>query len=77
MAGIESFQQSGLKISRPNFRILRKMGTQREPAAWGRSREVSMRAYAMANEMAPFMISWRRTAVAAEYAREGAVETRE
>lgn len=87
IAGIESFQQSGLKISLHNFLARwmnedscqdtfdsRSLGVK----GGGATEELtSTRVYAMISEMVPFRISFIRTAVAAEYVREDGVDTLE
>lgn len=65
---MESFQQSGLKTSLANLR-------RRVPS--GGATEASIRLKAMEREISPLKISLRRTAVPAEYARPGGVDTRE
>ena len=85
MAGIDNFQQSGLKISLPKVRnrdsIVRGFhkevvpGMLKDASVWevGWSRRVN----AMMREMKPLSSSLSRTAVAAEYILEGGVDTRE
>jgi hypothetical protein len=82
MAGIDNFQQSGLNISLA--RVRNRANTVRgshdevvpdilkDTSEWR-----SIRANAMTREMKPLSSSVSRTAVAAEYALEGGVETRE
>lgn len=84
MAGIESFQQSGLKTSLPNVRIREKnirgnavLGVRVPYDVSVRGALRSMRLNAMAREMEPLSNSLSRTAVAAEYVPDGGVETRE
>lgn len=89
MAGIDSFQQSALKTSfqRRLMRADTKRGVNHGVGydvvwemslydAWG-SDGSSMREKAINREMPPLSSSFIKTAVAAEYAREGGVETRE
>lgn len=82
MAGIDSFQQSGLNTSLHNFRS--RLATPLLPAGYGacamsymEACPESNRVNAMTSEMSPLRISFIRTAVAAEYMRDGGVETRE
>ena len=80
MAGIESFQQSGLKISLHN--LCSRATTPLLPAgsdACVRSymEPTSVRINAMASEINPLKSSFIRTAVAAEYVRDEEAETRE
>ena len=80
MAGIDSFQQSDLNISLPSF-LNRENGFDLDGGALpGKLYAVvvlSMRRYAIVNEMAPLSSSTISTAVPAEYASEGAVDTLE
>lgn len=79
MAGIDSFKQSDLNISFPSF-LSRNSGFDLDAGAlWGRRYIVvfSIRRYAIVNEMAPLSSSTISTAVPAEYASDGAVETLE
>ena len=88
MAGIESFQQSGLKTSRPSFFTRSKSDEGRErKVGWvvsvakdmgiAMGGVTSMRQNANTSEMRPLRISFISTAVAAEYAREGGIDTLE
>lgn len=86
---MDNFQQSDLKTSFPTIlhRSRNTLGLSGELAKWfesgeGRTKvcgdEVGRtRANAMSSEMRPLRSSVARTADAAEYAREGGIETRE
>ncbi len=85
---MESFQQSGLNTSRHSFLTRSKSDEARQfPADCDVSGEnekgiasggeASMRENAKTSEMKPLRISFIRTAVAAEYARDGGVDTLE
>jgi len=80
MAGIESFQQSGLKISpqrSENADHQRKgvlVGFRRVKGWWLRTGDLKK---AMTKDIEPLRSSLRRTAVAGEYASEVGIETRE
>lgn len=80
MAGIDSFKQSDLNISLPSF-LNRDNGPSLDVGALiGRLYgvvAVSIRKYAIVKEMAPLSSSTTSTAVPAEYASEGVVETLE
>ena len=79
MAGIDNFQQSDLNISLQSF-FNRVSGVGRGVAALlGRPYVVvfSIRRYAIVKEMTPLSSSTISTAVPAEYASEGIIDTLE
>jgi len=79
MAGTDNFQQSGLNISLPSF-FSREIGLGDSAGAlMGRMYAVvfSIRRYATVREIAPLNNSTISTAVPAEYASEGVVDTLE
>ena len=75
IAGIESFQQSGLKISRDMRRQMPP--DNRRLDDWGVKAFVSRRYIAMTSDMEPLRSSLMKTADAAEYWRDVGIVVRE
>lgn len=79
MAGIDNFKQSDLNISFPSF-LNRTSGLDLGMGTVGGMQyvvAVSIRIYAIVKEMVPLRSSTSSTAVPAEYASEGGMDTLE